>query len=170
MEDDILLFGEKESYERITEHFGDPKAVAEDFISGLTAAEVSRFAFTRLRSLYLVLCILLLIFFGFVIPKAVAEVRETSSFLTAHFNEYIVINKPEATSYSQWEHTVYNGEDIYWAYYPEEKQWKQIPKPYEDADTKPAAFGAYIGNENGWIHWKYDAENNEWILVEEHIE
>ena len=170
MEDDILLLGGNESYEEVAGHFGNPKDVAEDFVIGLNAAEVSRFACTRLRVLYWILAIFVLLLFGFMIPKAIAEVRETYSFLSAHYNEYIVIEDSDETPYSQWEHTVHNGEDFYWGYYPEEKQWKRIPKPSENADTKPAAFGSYMDTGNGWIHWEYDGENNTWILVEEYVE
>ena len=172
LENDILLFCEKEhaGYPQISEHFGIPKDVAADFLDSLDPKEVSCFAYSRLRVSYLVTAVILVVFLGIVIPTAIAQTRENYSFMNAYYEESIVKYDPGEIPYDVWVHTVFNGEDVYWAYYAEERQWKQIPKPTEDADTEQSALGSFMSTENGWIQWEYDSQKNEWFIVEEYIE
>lgn len=180
MEDDVLLFCEKEeaNYAQIVEHFGNPGDVAADFFHALDAKVVSRFAWNRLRAAYWLLSAVLIVsltgvgvnMYGYVQTRQMlsnARIGESCnhSIYMSPFDRSKVDN---CTVFLVRTHR--KGSDYYWEYHSCVNRFYHALPPTDSDGTEPYAEDIYVNINGDTTHWHFGEEHSGWYKVYDDIQ
>ena len=173
LEDDILLFCEKEDAElsQITAHFGDPKDVSEDFFNALDAKMVSHFACNRLKAAYWILAAVLIVSLTGIGMNVYSYVETQQILSNARAGDYCnhpgeIFSRKELDACTVFTvRTHCDDRDYYWEYHSCVNRFYHTLPPQDSDGTEPYAEDIYVNYNGSTTHWHFAPEHFGWVKV-----
>ena len=165
--DELILFcsdRETANFLQLTEHFGAPEDVADDFLAELDPGKRNRYACRQMKLAYLTLAAVSLLSISMIAGKAGSYLK-TSRFVTESRTAETYIHKNGTACSMFWVRTCFRGDDVYWEYHSCDNQFYLTGRPPEETFTDPYATEIYTTVGDTVTHWTFGQDHRFWIKV-----